>query len=227
MLSDPRRQIDASRVRLNDHAGEAESDTRSFRLGREQGNEQRVRLRQTDAVVLDEHAGTPPVPIPAKTHAPTDRQHRLGRVAEQVDEGLCKLVLVGVDDERSAILHVDGHTALQHRQFHEQQIEPEWRRARRGQASQGSVAGDEPGERLGAALDDVETDTQLVERFSRLMGQRDWAVEPPRMLRDSAYAYKRLAIAFSSGDAALKALSIDLYQHYQAQAHGRRHAAGN
>jgi hypothetical protein len=83
------------------------------------------------------------------------------------------------------------------------------------------------GPRDAATLASAHVDPQLIERFSRLMGQRDWAVETPRMLRDSAYAYKRLAIAFSSGDAALKALSIDLFQSYQAQARGRRRALGN
>lgn len=78
-----------------------------------------------------------------------------------------------------------------------------------------------------ANLAPAHVDPQLVERFSRLMGQRDWPVEPPRMLRDSAYAYKRLALAFSSGDAALKALSITLFERYQAQAHRRRRATEN
>lgn len=60
-------------------------------------------------------------------------------------------------------------------------------------------------------------DPQLLERFSRLMASRDWPVEPPRMQRGSPYAYKRLALAYGSGDAALKALSITLYEGYQAQ----------
>jgi hypothetical protein len=60
-------------------------------------------------------------------------------------------------------------------------------------------------------------DPQLLERFSRLMASRDWPVEPPRMQRGSPYAYKRLALAYSSGDAALRALSLTLYEGYQAQ----------
>lgn len=73
-----------------------------------------------------------------------------------------------------------------------------------------------------ATLASAQVDPRLVEHFSELMGLREWPVESPRMLRDSAYAYKRLAIAFSSGDAALKALSITLFERYQAQAHRRR-----
>jgi hypothetical protein len=76
----------------------------------------------------------------------------------------------------------------------------------------------------------TQGDAQLVERFSSLMASRDWPVDPPRMLGDSAYAYKRLAIAYGSGDAALKALSLKLYARYQSQSATRTHRrqpAGN
>ncbi len=68
-----------------------------------------------------------------------------------------------------------------------------------------------------AAATPITIDPQLLERFSRLMASRDWPVDSPHMQRGSPYAYKRLALAYGSGDAALRALSVTLYHGYQAQ----------
>ena len=52
-------------------------------------------------------------------------------------------------------------------------------------------------------------------RFRRLMLHEGWAVDLPRMCVDSAYAYQCLALAHTSGDAALRLAALDLFAAYE------------
>ncbi len=51
-------------------------------------------------------------------------------------------------------------------------------------------------------------------RFRRLMLHEGWAVDLARMCVDSAYAYECLALAHTSGDAALRRAALDLFAAY-------------
>jgi hypothetical protein len=53
-------------------------------------------------------------------------------------------------------------------------------------------------------------------RFGQLMNDAGLAINPTRMLYDRQYAYERLAGGFGSENAALRELSLDLFEAYQA-----------
>ncbi|MBL8279805.1 MAG: hypothetical protein JNL93_24280 [Pelomonas sp.] len=53
-------------------------------------------------------------------------------------------------------------------------------------------------------------------RFGQLMNDAGLAINPTRMLYDRHYAYERLADGFGSDHAALRELSLDLFEAYQA-----------
>lgn len=53
-------------------------------------------------------------------------------------------------------------------------------------------------------------------RFGQLMNDAGLAINPTRMLYDRQYAYERLADGFGSELAALRDLSLDLFEAYQA-----------
>ncbi|PTT81729.1 hypothetical protein DBR42_17750 [Pelomonas sp. HMWF004] len=53
-------------------------------------------------------------------------------------------------------------------------------------------------------------------RFGQLMNDAGLAINPTRMLYDRHYAYERLAEGHGSTHAGLQALSLDLFEAYQA-----------
>jgi hypothetical protein len=53
-------------------------------------------------------------------------------------------------------------------------------------------------------------------RFGQLMNDAGLAINPTRMLYDRQYAYERLADGFGSEMGALRELSLDLFEAYQA-----------
>lgn len=53
-------------------------------------------------------------------------------------------------------------------------------------------------------------------RFGQLMNDAGLAINPTRMLYDRQYAYERLADGFGSELGALRELSLDLFEAYQA-----------
>jgi hypothetical protein len=58
--------------------------------------------------------------------------------------------------------------------------------------------------------------------FSRLMAQHGFALDTSRLFFDPFYAYKRLALAHTTNDDDLKALSIELFEKYKALERRRR-----
>lgn len=51
-----------------------------------------------------------------------------------------------------------------------------------------------------------------LQRFVQLMAQENLALQPTRMLYDRQYAFDRLALAHASGNAALRELSLQMFQ---------------
>jgi hypothetical protein len=66
----------------------------------------------------------------------------------------------------------------------------------------------------GAASGPVSTGDLL--RFGQLMNDSGLAINPTRMLYDRQYAHERLAGGFGSENPALRELSLDLFEAYQA-----------
>jgi hypothetical protein len=59
-------------------------------------------------------------------------------------------------------------------------------------------------------------DDAALASFSLLMARHDLALDLSRFFFDAVYAYKRLAAAHASGDDALKALTVRLFEQYKA-----------
>jgi hypothetical protein len=58
--------------------------------------------------------------------------------------------------------------------------------------------------------------------FSRLMAQHGFELDTSRLFFDPFYAYRRLALAHTSNDEALKALAIEMFEKYKALERRRR-----
>jgi hypothetical protein len=68
----------------------------------------------------------------------------------------------------------------------------------------------------------LSVESHKLAAFSRLMAQHGFALDTSRLFFDPFYAYKRLALAHTSDDAALKELAVELFEKYKALERRRR-----